>query len=103
MKIHKNDTVQIMIGKDKGKQGKVTQVDSHAGRVLLHGLNLFKKHKRATKQGNKGEIVDVSRFIDASNVMLVCKSCGKPTRVGYKLESDAKLRVCKKCDAVIDK
>jgi large subunit ribosomal protein L24 len=92
-----------MSGKDKGKQGKVTKVDMSAGRLLLQGLNLFKKHKRPKKQGEKGEIIEVSRFIDASNVMVVCKSCGKPTRVGYTMDGDKKLRVCRKCDAVIDK
>lgn len=103
MKIHKNDNVQIMIGKDKGKQGKVTKVDVHAGKLLLQGLNMFKKHKRASKQGEKGQIVEVSRFINASNVMLVCASCGKPTRVGYTVNDGKKMRVCRKCNAVIDK
>jgi len=101
MHIHKNDNVQIMTGKDKGKQGKVTKVDVRAGKLLLQGLNVFKKHKRATKQGEKGQIVEVSRPINASNAMLVCSSCGKPTRVGYKLEDGKKMRVCKKCGAVI--
>ncbi len=101
MKIHKNDNVKIMVGKDKGKQGKVTKVDVQAGKLLLQGLNLFKKHKRPSKQGEKGQIIEVSRFINASNVMLVCKSCGQPTRIGYKLEDGKKMRVCKKCNAVI--
>jgi len=101
MKIRKNDNVQIMVGKDRGKQGKVLKVDSENSRVLIQGLNMFKKHQRPKKQGDKGEIVSISRFLDLSNAMIVCASCSKPTRVGYKLEGDKKVRYCKKCGVIL--
>lgn len=99
MKIRKGDKVQIMSGKDSGKQGKVLKVDPKKGKVLVEGLNVFKKHKRASKQGGKGEIVEVSRPLNASNVLPVCASCNLPTRVGYKTENGNKSRYCKKCKA----
>ncbi len=101
MKIHKGDNVQIMAGKDKGKRGKVLKADSKDGKILVQGLNMFKKHQRPKKQGDKGEIISVSRFLNVSNAMLVCVSCDKPTRVGYKIEGDSKSRYCKKCKAVL--
>ena len=99
--IKKNDTVQIMVGKDLGKQGKVLSVDSPNNRVVVQGVNVFKKHQRPKKQGEKGEVVSVSRSINASNVMLVCNSCGKPVRAGYRYDGDAKIRYCKKCQSAI--
>lgn len=105
MKIHKGDTVKIMIGKDAGKTGKVLRVYVDTNKVLLENLNLVKKHRRPRKQGEKGEIISVPRPLNAANVMLACKNCNKPTRAGYKIEGDPstgsgqvkKIRVCKKC------
>jgi len=88
-----------MIGKDKGKQAKVVSVDSKLGKVLVDGVNMVKKHQRPKKQGEKGEIVTVSRPVNASNAMLVCSSCSKPARVGFKKEGNKKVRYCKKCNA----
>jgi len=99
MKITKGDKVQIMAGKDKGKQGKILKVDSKNGKILVEGVNVFKKHKRPKRQGEKGEIVEVSRFLRASNALLVCGSCNSPARVGYKMENGSKSRYCKKCKA----
>ncbi len=101
MKIHKNDNVQIMVGKDKGKQGKVLNVDPKDKRVLVQGLNLFKRHKRPTKKGEKGEIISLARPLKLANIQLVCNSCGKPTRVGYRQNGEIKVRYCKKCKAII--
>ena len=101
MKIHKGDNVQIMAGKDKGKRGKVLKVNLKSGKILVQGLNMFKKHQRPKKQGDKGEIISISRFLNVSNAMLVCSSCDKPTRVGYKIEVDSKSRYCKKCKAIL--
>ncbi|HEY4499753.1 MAG TPA: 50S ribosomal protein L24 [Candidatus Paceibacterota bacterium] len=101
MRIHKNDNVQIMVGKDKGKQGKVLKIDPKNQRVLVQGLNMFKKHKRATKQGEKGEIISISRPVTVENLMVVCNSCKKPARIGYRFEGETKIRYCKKCQAAI--
>lgn len=101
MKIHKGDNVQIMSGKDKGKQGKVLNVDEKQGRILVEDINLFKKHQRPKKQGEKGEVISISRPLNVSNAMLVCIACNKPVRVGYKKEEEVKTRYCKRCQATI--
>lgn len=101
MKIKKGDNVQIMAGKDRGKRGKVLGIYGKNGRVLIQGLNLFKKHRRPAKQGEKGELVNVPRPLAIANAMLVCGNCDKPTRIGYQLENGEKRRFCKKCKTVI--
>lgn len=88
MNIKKGDTVRVIAGKDRGKTGKVVHVIPSAGRVTVEGVNVYKKHVRPKRQGEKGETVEVSRPLNASNVMLLCPSCGEPTRLG---------RSCKKC------
>ena len=98
MKIKKGDNVQIISGKDKGKTGKVIKVFIEENRVLVEGVNMRKKHKRSKRQDKKGEIVNLPVPIHVSNTMIVCGKCGKPTRVGYKInDSGQKIRVCKKC------
>ena len=84
MKIHKGDTVKIMVGEDSGKTGKVLKVYPEQNKILVEGLHLFKKHKKPRRQGEKGEIVTVSRPVSAANVLLVCQSCKKPARVTKK-------------------
>ena len=101
MNIKKGDTVKILTGKDKGKSGKVIKVFTKRHSVVIEGLNLVKKIKRATKQGEKGEIVLVPRPINESNVMLICPHCQQPTRVKYIKEGGKKYRICKKCGAKI--
>ena len=86
MKIKKGDIVKILAGKDSGKTGKVLGADPKKERVLVEGLNMFKKHKRAKRQGEKGEIISISRPMDSSNVMLICPRCSQSTRIGYKIE-----------------
>lgn len=86
-------------GKDKGKKAKVILVFPERDKVIVEGLNLIKKHLRAKKQGQKGQIISKERAISVSSVALVCKSCGKQTRVGFKVENDIKIRICKKCGA----
>jgi large subunit ribosomal protein L24 len=98
MNIKKADTVFIISGKDKGKKGKVLEVLSKQGKVLVEGVNLMKKHQKPKKSGEKGQIIQLAKPIDISNVKLVCPKCGKATRVGCKfLEDKKKYRVCKKC------
>jgi large subunit ribosomal protein L24 len=101
LKIKKGDEVIILIGKDRGKKGKVIKVLPKENKVVVEGLNLVKKHNRPKKQGEKGETISVPRPINISNVSLFCSSCGKKTRVGYRLEGDKKLRICKKCQQLI--
>lgn len=101
MKIHKGDTVQIMTGKDRNKSGKVLKIDPRAGVVLVEGLNLVKKHVRPKKQGEKGQVINLPRPLNISKVMILCPSCGKPARVGFKQSGDKKDRYCKKCQAIL--
>lgn len=97
MKIRKGDNVIMLGGKDKGKKAKVTLVFPGSNKLVIEGLNTVKKHIRARKQGQKGQIITKERAVSVSSVALVCKSCGKPTRVGYKFEGENKIRICKKC------
>ena len=97
MKIKKGDTVLIISGKDKGRTGKVTRALPKKRGILVEGINLKKKHVRPKKQGEKGQIVDVPAALEVSNVKIICPKCGKAVRVGYKVEEDAKKRICKKC------
>lgn len=106
MKIKKNDKVQIISGKDKGKQGKVLQVFPREGRVSVEGLNLRIKHMRPRKQGEKGQKIQFPAPLNISNIMFTCPHCNRPTRVGYKIliteKEKKKIRVCKKCKVSVD-
>ena len=94
MKIRKGDTVRVIAGKDKGKEGVVMTVRPKDNKVIVDGVNVAKKHQKATGQTKQGGIIDRDMPVDASNVMLVHK--GKPTRVGYKIGSDGtKVRIAK--------
>lgn len=101
MKIRKNDTIKIIAGKDKNKTGKIIKVIPDKGKVLIEGLNLYKKHVRPKKEGEKGQTILISRPIDISNIMIICQSCGKAARIGYNIENEAKIRICKKCGVKI--
>jgi len=101
MKIIKGDNVIMLGGKDKGKTGKVLGVIPADNRLLVEGLNMMKKHLRAKQQGQKGQIISKERPVAIGSVALVCKSCGKPTRVGFSVDGKTKTRVCKKCKATI--
>lgn len=97
MKILKGDTVSIQIGKDKGKTGKVLRVMSKDDKVLVEGMNQFKRHMKARVQGQKSEIITIAKPLAISKVSLICPQCKKQTRVGYKIENDEKVRICRKC------
>jgi large subunit ribosomal protein L24 len=97
--IKKGDQVKIITGKDKGKEGRVLRVLPKRDRVLVEALNMYKKRMKPKKQGEKGQMIDLPRPLTRSNLMLVCKSCKKATRVGYRVEGDIKTRICKKCQA----
>lgn len=101
MRIKKGDTIKIIAGKDKGKSGKIIKLDVEKMTVVIEGLNLFKKHQKPKKQGEKGEMVSVPRPMAASKTMIVCSSCSKATRIGYRFDGETKVRYCKKCQAAI--
>ena len=102
MKVKKNDTVLVLTGKDAGKTAKVLVAMPKDNRVVVDGINVQKKHKKARNAQEVSSIQNQSGAIDASNVMVVCPACGKATRVAYKVEGDKKARVCKKCGAILD-
>ncbi|MDD5019490.1 MAG: 50S ribosomal protein L24 [Candidatus Omnitrophica bacterium] len=99
-KIRKGDTVAVITGKDKGKKGKVLRVLPEAGKVLVEGINFVKKHQRKTRQDQQeAGIVQVERPVYVSNLMVVCKNCQVPARVGFSILKDkTKARICKKCN-----
>lgn len=96
MKIKKGDQVEIIAGKDRGKRGKVIQVLATVERVVVEGANLIKRHRKPRKEGEKGERIERPAPLHVSNVMLVCPETGKPTRIGYRIEGNEKVRVSKK-------
>lgn len=101
MKIRKGDNVIMLNGKDRGKKGAVTKTSPASNKVVVEGLNMAKNFIRARKQGQKGQIVAKERFVSASSVALICKSCGKQTRIGYRVDGASKARICKKCGAEV--
>lgn len=102
MKVKKNDTVLVLTGKDAGKTAKVLVAIPKSGKVVVDGINVQKKHKKARSAQEVSAIQNQSGAIDVSNVMVVCPVCNKATRVAYKVEGDKKVRLCKKCGAVLD-
>ena len=98
MRIKKGDNVIIISGKDKGKKGKVIKAFPKEGSIIVENVNLKKKHQKPKTGGKKGEKIEVLRPVSVSSAMLICKNCGKPTRVGRQLNPDGvKLRICKRC------
>jgi large subunit ribosomal protein L24 len=97
MNIKKGDTVKILYGKERGRRGPVVAVDPKNERIIVEGLNLYKRHLKGDGRTRTSEIVTIEKPFPISKVMLVCPSCDKPTRVGIKQEGDKKVRVCKKC------
>ncbi len=102
MKVKKNDNVLVVTGKDAGKTGKVLVALPKDNKVVVDGVNLQKKHKKARSAQDVSKIETINGAIDASNVMVVCPKCDKAIRVAYKIEGDKKVRVCKKCGAILD-
>ncbi|MDR2051998.1 MAG: 50S ribosomal protein L24 [Treponema sp.] len=95
-KLRKEDTVQIIAGKDKGKRGRILKILRDKDRVVVEGANIVKKAKKRRNQQDRGGIVEIEAPVHASNLMIVCKKCG-PTRIGYRIEGEHKTRVCRKC------
>ena len=103
--IRKNDDVVVTTGKDRGKRGRVLKVLPEKNRVIVEGVNFIKRHTKPNPQRNiKGGLVEREAALHASNVQLVCPECGKPTRLGRKILGDGrKVRICRKCEGVVDK
>ena len=101
MKIKKGDNVKVLSGNDKGKTGEVLAVEPKSEKIVVKGVNVRKKHVKARKQGEEGGIIPVEVAIHASKVNIVCPKCGKAVKVGYEIEKDQKVRVCRKCGAKI--
>lgn len=99
-KLRKEDLVQVIAGKDKGKQGKILRINREKGRVIIAGINMVKKAMKKKSQTDRGGIAEVEAALHISNVMIVCKKCG-PVRIGYKMDGDTKKRVCRKCGEVL--
>ena len=102
MKVKKNDTVLVITGKDAGKTAKVVAAMPKANKVIVDGVNIQKKHKKARSAQDVSAIQNQAGPIDVSNVMVVCPTCNKATRVAYAIEGEKKARICKKCGAVLD-
>ena len=103
--IRRNDTVIVTTGKDSGKRGRVLKVIRDKNRVVVKGVNIIKRHTRPNPQRNiKGGIVEREGALHASNVQLVCPECGAQTRIGHRILGDGrKVRICRKCEGVVDK
>ena len=99
MRIKKGDTVQVLSGNDKGKTGEVLEVMPKTGKIIVKGVNIRKKHIKPRRQGDEGGIIPVECSIFSAKVNLVCPKCNKPTKIGYEINKDKKVRVCKKCGA----
>ncbi len=102
MKLRKGDRVRVIAGKDLGKDSEIMRVIPETNRVIVEGVNIAKKHQRQTRATMQGGIIDKDMPLNASNVALLCGSCDKPTRAGYRFEPDGKkVRICRKCKADI--
>jgi large subunit ribosomal protein L24 len=105
IQIRKGDEVKVMAGRDAGKTGRVLSINAKTNRIVVEHVAIMKRHTRPNPQKNiKGGIVEKEAAINISNVMVMCSSCGKHTRIGHKVAADGtKSRICKRCDATLDK
>ncbi len=101
LNIKTGDKVLVIAGKDSGKQGKVIAASPKLNKIVVEGVNIVTKHQKARKAQEQSTIVKKEAPISASNALVICPACGKPTRIGHKLVEGKKQRICKKCGAVI--
>ena len=92
----------MIVGKDKGREEKIARVYKKQRKILLPGINIYKKHVKKSDQMPQGGVVDVPRPVDVAKVAYICKSCKKQTRIGYIIEGGRKFRICRKCKERID-
>ena len=105
LRIRRDDTVRVIAGKDRGRTGRVKSVDPKNNRVYVEGVNIIKRHTKPNPGRQiKGGLVEREAPLHASNVQVVCPECGKATRIGRKILGDGrKVRICRKCEGVVDK
>ncbi len=107
MKLKKGDQVLVITGKDQGKRGTIEQVLTKENRLIVSGINLAKRHLKPSRKNPRGGIMEKPLSLDASNAVIVCPHCSRPTRIGYKLVEvngkKNKMRICKKCNESVDK
>ena len=101
MKIRRGDKVKVISGKDKGREGVVEKVYKKANKILIPGINIYKKHIKKNEKMPQGGIIEVPRPLDISKVMLICPKCGKTTRIRIERKDGKKIRLCKKCNSYI--
>jgi len=102
IRIRKGDEVEVLAGKDRGKRGTVQEVHPTERRVTVAGVNIVKRHTKPNPQRNvKGGIIEQPASLDVSKVMLVCPHCGKPTRIGHRIQDGDKERFCRSCGEAI--
>jgi len=101
MKLKKGDSVIVVSGKNRGKQGKVLKSFPSQEKLVIEGVNLVKKKQRPKKSGQKGQVVEIAMPINVSNAMLFCSKCKKGVRVGAKITGDIKKRICRSCGVEI--
>ena len=102
MKLKKGDLVQVTVGKDSGRQGRIERVFLDRGAILVPGINQYKKHRKSQGENRPGEIITLDRPLAVAKVALVCPKCKQLTRVGYRVVGDKKERICRKCGNAID-
>lgn len=97
MRVRKGDTVQVLKGKDARRTGRVLKALHGRRKVIVEGVNIYKKHLKGDGRTKQSGIIDLAKPLDVSNIMVVCQECGKPTRVGYEIKGKKKTRICKRC------
>lgn len=103
MKLKKGDTVQVLTGRDRGRQGKIERIFPGDGTIIVPGLNQYKRHRKPQGEGRPGEILTLDRPLAISKVALVCPKCKQSTRIGWRIISGKKGRICSKCGNAIDR
>jgi large subunit ribosomal protein L24 len=101
MKLKIGDTVKIILGKDRGRTGKVEKILPKKASVIVTGINVYKKHLKSKGQDQPGGIIDITRPLSVAKVALICPKCKIPTRVGYQGSGNQKIRICRKCQQPI--
>lgn len=102
MKLKKNDNVMVVTGKDRGKTGLIERVFPALNKVVVKGIGISKKHLKPSRKNPSGGIIEINQKIDISNVMIICPSCGKPSRARYNMTDKNKLRICRRCEASLE-
>jgi large subunit ribosomal protein L24 len=101
MKFRKGDSIIVTAGKDKSRKGKIEKTFPGEGKVLVPGVNMYKRHVKKRDDKNPGGIIDRSRPLPTANIALICPKCNQPTRIGYLVTKNEKIRICRKCEQAI--